>query len=282
MRFTAKSAVALLALGSLALAGCGSGGSEKTEVDVLTLLRTDASKSLQTSLANAGKAQSAKFTIEGKSDGEPISGKGLISYGDSPKARYTIDDAEDGPTEVLILPTAIYIGISEKDRADNDGKEWMKLDVEAASKAAGAEAGQAMSAQYARQLRDMDPAAQVKSLVDGGKVSVIGEETIDGVKTVHYAGTSPLSAYLADVPEKLRSGLEAKLVKAGAKDVKVDVWVDEKYQPRRTRAVVGAEDTTVTFSDYGTKVDIVEPPADKTMDFLAMLLQLAEIAKQTK
>jgi outer membrane lipoprotein-sorting protein len=281
MRFITKGAFALLAVGAVALSGCTTGGAEKDEADVLTLLRTDATKSLQTSLAKAGKAKSAKFTIEGKSDGEAVKGAGLISYGDSPKARYTLEDPKDGPTEIIILPNAIYIGIAEKERAEYDGKEWLKLDIEAASKAVGAEAGQAMSAQYARQLRDMDPAAQVKSLIEGGKVSVVGEETIDGVKTVHYAGTSPISAYLADVPEKLRAKVESTLTKGGAKEVKVDVWVDEKYQPRRTRAVIGAEDSTVTFSDYGTKVDVVEPSADKSADFIAMLKELAELAKPT-
>ena len=41
------------------------------------------------------------------------------------------------------------------------------------------------------------------------------------------------------------------------------------------------DDVTVNFSEYGTKVDVVEPPADKTADLAAMLAELAKLAGQT-
>ena len=272
--------VALLAAGSLALAGCNAAGGkeEEAEADVLTLLRTESAKALQISLERTEKAQSASFTVEGKSDGEQLNGKGSIFFGDSPRGTVTLTDPKDGPTELRFLPTALYMSIPEKERAEMDGKEWMKLDVAAAAKLANSKEAGEMLVEYARQLRDLDPSAQVKTLIAGGKFTVVGEETIDGVKTVHYTGTQPLAAYLAEVDAKSRAAVESKLTKAGVKEVKVDLWVDEKYQPRRTKTVVGTvDDLTVTFSDYGTKVDVVEPPADKTLDFVQMLQELAKL-----
>jgi hypothetical protein len=276
-----KIAVALLAAGSLTLGGCAAASEKKAEADVLTLLRTEAAKSLQTSLATAEKAQSASFTVEGKSDGEPLKGKGSVFYGDSPKGALTFDDAEDGPTELRFFPTAMYMSIPEKERAEADGKEWMKVDVAAAAKLAGSKEASDMAVEYARQLRDLDPSAQLKTLVADGKFTVVGEETIDGVKTVHYTGTQPVTTYLAEVDANSRAAVESKLTKAGVKDVKVDLWVDEKYQPRRTRTVVGnLDDLTVSFSDYGTKVEVAEPPADTTVDFVQMLQELAKLGAE--
>jgi hypothetical protein len=273
-----KTVVALLAAGSLALTGCAGESKPDAKADVLTLLRTEAATSLQTSLEKSEKAQSASFAVEGKSDGEALKGQGAVFYGDSPKGTLTFEDAEDGPTEMRFLPTAMYISVAEKERAEMDGKEWLKLDVAAAAKLANDEDAADMLVEYARQLRDLNPSAQVKTLMAGGKSTVVGEETIDGVKTVHYTGTKPLSDYLAEVDAKSRAAVEAKLTKAGVKDVKVDVWVDEQYQPRRTRTVVGTmDDLTVTFSDYGKKVEVTEPPADTTLDFVQMLQELAKL-----
>jgi hypothetical protein len=274
----------LLAAASLALGGCAA-GSEKSDAkaDVLTLLRTESAKSLQTSLDKTEKAQSASFTVDGKSDGEQIKGKGTVSWGETPQGVVTLDEAKDGQTEVRYTPTVVWFSIPEKERAGMDGKEWMKVDLAAAAKLAGNDAdAKDTLAEHARQLRDTDPSAQLRTLIADSKATVVGDETIGGVKTVHFTGTQPLSAYLAQIPAKDRPAVEAKLTKAGVKDVKLDVWVDDQYQPRRTHTVVGTlDDLTVNFSDYGTKVDVVEPPADKTADLAALLTELAKLAGQT-
>jgi hypothetical protein len=282
--FSRTTAVAaLLAAASLALGGCAA-GSEKSDAkaDVLTLLRTESAKSLQTSLDKTEKAQSAAFTVDGKSDGEATSGKGTVSWGDTPQGVVTMDDAEDGPTEVRYTPTAVWFSIPEKNRAEMSGLEWMKVDLAAAAKLAGDSAeSKDMLAEHSRQLRDTDPSAQLRTLLAQSKVTVVGEETVGGVKTVHFTGTQPLSAYLAEIPAKDRPAVEEKLTKAGVKDVKLDVWVDDQYQPRRTHTVVGTiDDLTVNFSDYGAKIELVEPPAAKTGDLVKLLQEMAKAAGQ--
>ena len=199
---------ALLAAASLALGGCAA-GSEKS--DVLTLLRTESAKSLQTSLDKTEKAQSASFTVDGKSDGEQIKGKGTVSWGGTPQGVVTLDDAKDGPTEVRYTPTVVWFSIPEKERADMDGKEWMKLDLAAAAKMAGNDADTKDAlAEHARQLRDTDPSAQLRTLLADSKAKVVGDETIDGVKTVHFTGTQPLSVYLCRDPAEGSAGRRGK------------------------------------------------------------------------
>ncbi len=271
-----KAVVALLAAGTLVLAGCA-GEAKKEQPDVLTLLRTKAAESLQVTLEKTEKAKSASFTVDGKSDGESVKGKGTVFFGEPAKASITLVDAEEGQMEFRILPGAVYVSVPAEDRAGFGGKEWMKFDLASAAKNADADTKD-MLAELGRQTRDFDPAVQVKTLMADGKFTVVGEETIDGVKTVHYTGTQPIATYLADIDAAMRKDVEAKLTKDGVKDVKLDVWIDEKYQPRRIRSVVGAtEDVTVNFADFGTAAEVAEPPADKSLDFLKLMQDAAKL-----
>lgn len=280
MRVTARTTLVSLAAGALLLSGCGGGEQTADKPDVLTLLRTEATKSLQASLQKTERAKSASFTMEGTTGEEKVNAGGAIDYSGQPKAEFTMDDPENGPTLVRLIGTAFYYQVPEKDRAEMDGKKWMKLDFAEAVKLGGGDASStAMVDELTRQMRQMDPVVQVKTVLDAGELKVVGEETIGGARTVHYSGALPIAVYLKQVAEKARPIIAEVFRKAGITAVQVDLWVDENYQPRRARSVAGKMDITMTYSDYGKPVNVVVPPANETADLVKMLQELRSAGK---
>jgi hypothetical protein len=261
--------LAAASVSALALAACGTGPAAPEapqQQSVLALLASDAKGSLQKVVDKATKANSVSMKVDGKVAGETLQGEGVLLYGDDPKAEFSTKvDGES--TTVRIIGAVIYISVPEAQRAEMEGKRWMKMDLSAA----GEQAGSA----FTKQLDDMDPVRQVKALLAAESVTVVGEETVDGVKTVHYTVTNPVSTYLGQLDAKLREPAEKEMTKQGIKEVKTDVWVDEAYQPRRVHVVMGtASEITVNYTDYGKAVTIDAPPAAEVFDFAKVLEDL--------
>ncbi|MGN9906427.1 hypothetical protein ACTMTJ_02640 [Phytohabitans sp. LJ34] len=250
----------------IALGACGSTPTTPDapqQQNVLALLVSDAKGSLQKVVDSATKAESVKLRMDGEADGKAFSGQGVLRYGKDPKAEITMQIAGKSTTIRMIGPI-FYIAIPEAERAEMQGKSWMKMDLTAAAGGSGSE--------FTKQFDEMDPVRQVKTLLAADTVTVVGEETIDGVKTVHYTVTNPVAAYLGQLDPAKKAAAEKEIAKAGVKDVKTDVWVDEKYQPRRMHVVMGTvSDTTVDYVEYGTSATVEAPPAAEVIDFDEML-----------
>ncbi|MFY1694333.1 hypothetical protein [Solwaraspora sp. WMMA2101] len=266
--------VAVASVAVLALTACG-GAQPAAEVaagggtGVLTQLATDAVGSLQRTIETTNKATSVKVTMTGTAGGESMDMSGVIAFGDEPKAELTMVDPEDGEITVRTIGTTYYVSIPEAEQASMEGKKWFKMDL--AALGAGSE-------ELAKQVDDMDPVKGVQTLLDGKEVVVVGEETIDGVKTVHYTSTSPVETYLGQLDAELREGVQEQLAAAGVTEVKADVWVDEQYQPRRVKMVMGTmSDITVDYTDYGTPVSIEAPAEAETLDFAEMFGDLQDL-----
>jgi hypothetical protein len=260
---------ALLAAASLpvlVLTACGTSSdapSAPQEQSVLAMLVADAKGSLAKVADKATKAESVTMKMDGTAAGETFKGEGTLLYGKDPKAEFSMQ-AAGATTRMLILGPVIYIEVPEADRAEMEGKRWMKMDLTAAGEQAGSG--------VAKQLDDIDPVRQVKTLLAAESVTVVGEETIDGVRTVHYTVTNPLATYLGQLDADLRQATEKELGKLGVKEIKSDVWVDEQYQPRRVHVVMGSvSDITVDYTDYGKAATIEAPPAAEVFDFAEML-----------
>ncbi|MEU2611888.1 LppX_LprAFG lipoprotein [Micromonospora sp. NPDC007271] len=263
-----KSAVlSVSALTALALTACGAkaGSSDAPQQpSVLALLASDLKGSLQKTVETTNKTDSVTLTMEGTTAGQKVSMRGVVDLRDPVKAEMTTATPDGTPTTVRMIGAAFYIEIPEKDRASLDGKRWMKLDLSAA----GAEAGM----DFTKQFEDIDPTKQVKTLLATEGVTVVGEETVNGVRTVHYTVTTAVTNYLGQLDAKLRAGVEKELTKQGVKEVKLDLWVDEQYQPRRVHMVMGTmSDLTVDYTDYGKPVNVETPPPAETADFAEML-----------
>lgn len=258
---------------ALVLAACGSepvvDGADTGKANPLAQLINDATGSLRKTVEDTKKANSVAFTMTGTVAGETMEIEGRMAFADPVKAEMTVNDPKEGKSTVRIIGTTFYVAIPEAQRAEMDGKKWMKMDL------GGLGAG---SEELGRQIDNMDPVKGVEILLKGKSVTVVGEETVDGVQTVHYTAVGTVASYLELQNEEIRKDLQDQLAKAGVTEIKTDVWVDEKYQPRRVQMAMGSVgDFTLTYTDYGTVVTVEVPPADETLDFQQMLDDLKNL-----
>ncbi|MFI6759782.1 hypothetical protein ACIBF5_11675 [Micromonospora sp. NPDC050417] len=273
-RWKSSAVLAVSALAVLGLAGCGSqdnpSSDAKKEPAALELMATDAAGSLQKVADTVGKATSVSFTMEGKSEGEPTKGKGVATLGSDRRVEMTMEDPKEGPTTARIIGSAMYIAVPPAEQAEYDGKKWLKMDA--------AMAGEAGSEAMSSLLDQLDPAQTLKQMIAGAGGTVVGQEAIAGVQTVHYTAVVPVAAYLTAVPDAtVRAALEKEFTKLGVKEVKVDLWADEQYQLRRVRSFTNdANDVTIDYTEYGKPVTIDVPPAAETADFAEILKGLQD------
>jgi hypothetical protein len=257
--------LAVPALAAGALAGCGTASGPSSDdrapvkSDALAKLVSDVKGSLQKSADTTAQANSVTLRFTGTSDGKKVSGAGLVSFKPS-KIEMTVDDGTD-KTTIRIIGTTFYVQIPPKERAGLKGKTWLKLD-----------APEAYSGTTSQAFQDVDPVKQIKTLLSGEDVTAVGQEEINGVRTVHYKAEVPVDKYLAQMDAKTRAAAKRQLESAGADAMDIDVWVDEQYRPLRLHLVVGTKtDMTMDYADYGKPVHIVAPPAKDTMDVGDML-----------
>ncbi|RIV40053.1 LolA-like protein [Micromonospora radicis] len=267
------SVLAVAGLTALALTACGgakSGGDEQAPPSVLQLLVSDIKGSLQKTIETTDTSDSVTVTMRGTVAGESVSTQGVIDLRGPVKAELTTEVADGNAMIVRMIDGVVYVEIPAEERAELGGKRWMKVDLDAV----GAQAGM----DFSKQLEDVDPTKQVKTLLSSEGVTVVGEETLDGTSTVHYTVTTPLATHLEQVDAALRSEVEKQLAAQGVEDVTIDLWVDEQYRPRRAGVVMGTmAQTTVDYTDYGKPVEIETPPAAETVDFADMLQGLKEL-----
>ncbi|MET8041794.1 hypothetical protein ABZU25_13130 [Micromonospora sp. NPDC005215] len=264
---TAGAAVA--ALTAFAVAACGpqTGSAEAPDKQptVLELLASDLRGSLQKTVDTTTKTDSVALTMKGTVGGQSISMQGHLDLGDTAKAEMTMTVPEGTTVAVRMIGPVVFVEIPAEQRASTGGKRWMKMDMTAV---AGGRAG----TEFAKQFEDMDPIKQVKTLLAIEGTTVVGQETVNGAATVHYTVTMPASAYLAQVDAKMRAATEQALAAQGVKEIKLDLWVDEQYRPRRVSIVMGkASDMVIDYTDYGKAVTIATPPAAETADLAEML-----------
>jgi LppX_LprAFG lipoprotein len=92
-------------------------------------------------------------------------------------------------------------------------------------------------------------------------VKPVGEETITGVKTTHYAVVVDIAKLPAELPGK------DALTSSGLKTLPLDLFVDEQGRPIRVTedfTVQGQQvSTNVTVSDYNKPVTVTAPPASQ-------------------
>lgn len=120
----------------------------------------------------------------------------------------------------------------------------------------------------------------MKSLLASGDVKKVGKEDVRGVSATHYSGTVDVAALTAKNSELDADQLEQlkkQLSDAGITTETVDIWVDDNdllvKKTERGEMKTGELNSTVYYSDYGTKVSVERPPADDTVDFAELLKQ---------
>ncbi|RZT83045.1 hypothetical protein EV382_6365 [Micromonospora violae] len=259
--------VAVSALSAFAISACGvtPGASEAPkQPTVLQLLASDLKGSLLKAVDATDKTDSVTVTMTGTMAGEKISMKGVLDLGDPFKADMTMTDAKGSTTSVRMIGAVVFTEIPEEGRTRTGGKRWMKMDLSGLGELTGTD--------FTKQFENADPVKQVKMLLAIEGTTVLGQETVDGVPTVHYTVTTPVATYLDQIDAARRDVTEQALATQGVKELTIDLWVDEQYRPRRAGLVMGAMgDMVIDYTDYDKAVTIESPPPAETADFAEML-----------
>lgn len=125
-----------------------------------------------------------------------------------------------------------------------------------------------------------NPAAQSTFLAGARDVKRVGTETVDGEKTVHYAGTATVDELAKTIDKKQDVGGERKksldaLKAMGLTKLDMDIWVGDGDRTKQFRmrgdTDKGPLDTKVTFLEYNEPVTIDVPPAKDTYDLAQMM-----------
>ncbi|MFI6440457.1 DUF1396 domain-containing protein [Streptomyces sp. NPDC050759] len=186
---------------------------------------------------------------------------------------------KEGSAEIRLVDKAMYIGGNAELAKEMDGKKWMKFDLSGLDK----DGGLGATAPGAGQA-DQNPAS-MSSFLNGAKdVKKVGTETVDGVKTTHYAGDvtlAELKASYKDADKSVREQREKsteQLEKLGLDKFTMDMWVDGEDHAKQFRmqgdADKGKFDMTFTFLDYNKPVTVTAPPAKDTADLAEMMKEL--------
>lgn len=153
--------------------------------------------------------------------------------------------------EMILLGKAMYM----KSPDLGTGDKWLKIDLSDPDSLFGM-IGKAT-----------DPEVMFKAMEAPKELELIGSEGVDGVEANHYRITLDPTQYLKamEFPPAMTEMLPDELV--------TEMWVDADDLPRKFTqtmqipAVGGGKPTTTTtegtYSDFGTEVEIEEPPASQ-------------------
>ncbi|KJS55978.1 hypothetical protein VM98_10030 [Streptomyces rubellomurinus subsp. indigoferus] len=217
-----------------------------------------------------GAAKSAKIDESITIGATTIKGKGAASWAHGLQADITMDvsgsplaktlePVTGGPSvHYLYTDIGMYMKLGPDASAELGGHRWLRYTKEDLAKATGAQT---------TQFTSMDPVQGVRALIAGGKVTEVGQDTVNGKAATHYTGELDLadmikvtgSSVTQEQIEKIKQGLTAN----GVTHETLDVWVDadmlvvKRVEQADTKA--GALNVTVGYSDYGTPVLAAEP-----------------------
>ncbi|MGW1889342.1 DUF1396 domain-containing protein [Streptomyces sp. NPDC002004] len=193
-----------------------------------------------------------------------------------------LDGPDHAETEIRLVGGSLYVGGGDEAAKSTDGKRWLKFDLSGKARTHG---GFRLDTTKMRDGVQRNPAQESTFLTGSKDVRKVGAETVQGVRTTHYAGTVTVDALRASLKGKDRATREARekslqqYEKLGVDRLTMDMWIDPGDHVKQFRvrgdADRGRLDLTMTFLDWNKPVTIKAPPAGRTMD-LAKKLQDAQ------
>lgn len=273
-RFVTISAI-FLALGAVGLAGCGQ--------------KASATEIVRSSPHKTEKAKTAKTAVTVQVGGQTVTADGVIDIAGK-RGKLAFDTASLGipggsadKIEVITAGTTLYMKLPAALVGKvPGGKPFVKIDLQAAGEAQGFDFG-ALS-----QTTDTgDQLGYLRGIADD--VKAVGTETLRGAKATHYKGTVDLNKAKAGASPDKRRAVDAVVAKLGASTFPVEVWVDGEGRIRKmayaidlSKSAAAADDAAakagpmniaIELYDYGTKVEVAEPPADQVSDLTTLISQ---------
>jgi hypothetical protein len=240
---------------------------------------------VQKAVDKGAKLNSFSCRISGKIPGQG-NVEGKVSMNLHPRAMEMQMKAaggeEEGEFSVRFVGDALYVGGAKELATAMQGKHWMKIDMR--GKGLGGQSGLGSMQHQAGQ----DPAAQASMLSQSHDVKNIGEETVEGIKTTHYAGAVEVDDLLKKSTAKspMDATRRAKTVEQyrelGVTTLNLDLWVgpDDRMVKFRERAQTtqGPLDISMRFLDINKPVTVAAPPESDTIDLEQRLKERADEA----
>ncbi|WP_329028331.1 MULTISPECIES: hypothetical protein [unclassified Streptomyces] len=266
----------------------GSKGGGKKESAGRSVAKVDPIAALVAVQKKTGQAQSARIDST-MTMGSTMSTKqtGAIDWSDGITGSLTItptggamaDSVKqlggNGTMEARYVKDGYAVDMGEAMAQQTGGKRWISYSYDDLEKLAGA-SGAALK----DQMQNSTPEQGVKSLLASGDVKKVGQEDVRGVSATHYSGTidvAKLTAKFGNLGADEIAQLKKQLAQSGITTEKIDIWVDDNdllvKKTERGDMKTGELNSTVYYSDYGTKVSVERPPADQTVDFMELMKQ---------
>lgn len=254
---------------ALVLSGCNGDGSANTDNMKLSAGQALLKTSEKTAKADAFKAD---LTVTGTGDESGrIHADGQFQLRPSLQFSAKLDEvSRNGQTmpgakgQAVFKDDVLYAKVPQLARFVSGGKPWLRVDVNQVSQHTGFDVRNLVD-----QVQKVDPAEQTKMFTGSKDARRVGTETIDGVKTTHYAGTVTVDDALNRLDAQAREKVSKWLPKDRANGkINFDLWTDGDNLPRKIVSKADGEggDTasvTVLYSDYGKTFTVNPPPSDQ-------------------
>ncbi|MFI0777839.1 hypothetical protein [Streptomyces sp. NPDC021212] len=175
------------------------------------------------------------------------------------------------PLQARYTPDAMFMNMGDEfAQQAGGGKHWIKYDYDALAQKAGAS-----GAFLKDQMQNNNPSRSVQLLMASGKVKKVGSEDVKGAETTHYTGTVKVSELTKmqskDMSQSDLDALQKQMEQSGMETETIDLWIDSKNllvkKREQAKSNNGPYDSTVFYSDYGTKVTVQEPSSSDTVSF---------------
>lgn len=274
------------ALTSVAACGGSDDGKTKGESRGGSVLPADPVAALLAVQKKTGGANSAKIegttsmgtTMSMKQTGaldwsDGITGSMEITYTGGTMADSMKQLGGDGTMQARYFKDGYAADMGPAMAQQTGGKRWISYSYDDL-----AELGGASGAAMKDQMQNTAPDQGVKSLLASGDVKKVGKEDVRGVSATHYSGTvdvADLTAKNSKLDAAQLDELKKQLNDAGITTEKIDIWVDANdllvKKTERGQMKTGELNSTVFYSDYGTKVTVERPPAGETIGFKELL-----------
>ncbi|GAA4327770.1 hypothetical protein BJY14_005096 [Actinomadura luteofluorescens] len=255
---------------ALLLSGCNGDGSENNTGN----MKLSANQALLKASEKTGKADTFKadLTVTGTGDGGgKVHANGQFRLRPSLEFSAKLDDfSQNGQSmpgakgQAVFTGNVLYAKVPQLAQFVSGGKPWVKIDVNQMQQRTGFDVRGLVD-----QVQKVDPAEQTKMFTGSKDARRVGTETVDGVKTTHYAGTVTVDEALKRLDAQARTKVQQWLPKDRANGkINFDLWTDGDNLPRKlVSKATGSQgengSVTVLYSDYGKSFKVNTPPSDQ-------------------
>ena len=256
---------------ALLVSGCGGSGSEvRTDTMKLTAAEALARTSQKTGQADTFKAD---LTVTDNGEGGVrVKATGRFRLRPEPAASIRLTEASRGGRTIpeatgqaIFIGDVLYVKVPRGAQSLTGGRPWGKVDMDQAGSRLGVDVGELVD-----QADKVNPAEQTRMFTASKDVRRVGTETVDGVETTRYTGTTTVREALDRLDPAAREKARRWFPQAtGNERITFDLWVGKDYLPRklRSRTTGGNGDrggsVTILYSDYAKPFTVSPPPADQ-------------------